>query len=199
MTLDGGNAGLDFVNSGYGTEAGQLTERLHSYNDLLLLSARTGIIDNKMHMALRAEARSHPRRASAALAEAKIVRGALYEILKAAVGLPPVEKNSRALNTFNSYLSETLQHRKVTLHQQQFISEWNITGIDLKQPLRIFILAVYDLITGPYQMYIKQCGACEWFFVDQTKNHKKRWCTMKSCGNAEKTKRYYIKKKNELA
>ena len=44
MTLDGGVACLDFVNSGLGTAADETVERLHCYQDLLKLAARAGVI-----------------------------------------------------------------------------------------------------------------------------------------------------------
>ena len=45
--------------------------------------------------------------------------------------------------------------------------------------------------------YIKECAdeTCEWVFLDCSKNHKRRWCDMKSCGNRAKARRHYQAKK----
>ena len=32
--------------------------------------------------------------------------------------------------------------------------------------------------------------ACRWAFYDRSKNHSSRWCTMASCGNREKARRF---------
>ena len=40
--------------------------------------------------------------------------------------------------------------------------------------------------------HLKLCGsdACRWAFYDRSKNHSSRWCTMASCGNREKARRF---------
>jgi predicted RNA-binding Zn ribbon-like protein len=39
---------------------------------------------------------------------------------------------------------------------------------------------------------MKLCSSqtCRWAFYDRSKNHSSRWCTMASCGNREKARRY---------
>ena len=39
---------------------------------------------------------------------------------------------------------------------------------------------------------LKLCssGTCRWAFYDRSKNHSSRWCTMASCGNREKARRF---------
>ena len=39
---------------------------------------------------------------------------------------------------------------------------------------------------------LKLCKSptCRWAFYDRSKNHSSRWCTMASCGNREKAKRF---------
>ncbi len=39
---------------------------------------------------------------------------------------------------------------------------------------------------------LKLCGrdACRWAFYDRSKNRSSRWCTMASCGNREKARRF---------
>lgn len=44
---------------------------------------------------------------------------------------------------------------------------------------------------------LKLCGsdACRWAFYDRSKNRSSRWCTMESCGNREKARRFRAQKK----
>src|SRR5712692_9904195 len=39
---------------------------------------------------------------------------------------------------------------------------------------------------------LKLCGSpsCRWAFYDRSKNHSSRWCSMTSCGNREKARRF---------
>jgi predicted RNA-binding Zn ribbon-like protein len=39
---------------------------------------------------------------------------------------------------------------------------------------------------------LKLCSSdeCKWAFFDRSKNHSSRWCTMASCGNREKARRF---------
>ena len=48
---------------------------------------------------------------------------------------------------------------------------------------------------------LKLCGSdeCRWVFYDRSKNHSSRWCTMKSCGNREKARRFRARNSSPLA
>jgi predicted RNA-binding Zn ribbon-like protein len=39
---------------------------------------------------------------------------------------------------------------------------------------------------------LKLCGSstCRWAFFDRSRNHSSRWCTMASCGNRQKARRF---------
>jgi predicted RNA-binding Zn ribbon-like protein len=46
---------------------------------------------------------------------------------------------------------------------------------------------------------IRQCAddrGCGVLFLDRTRNHNRRWCSMKSCGNRAKAQRHYHRKQN---
>ena len=36
---------------------------------------------------------------------------------------------------------------------------------------------------------------CGWLFLDTSKNHSRRWCSMADCGSRAKARRYYRRKK----
>ena len=37
---------------------------------------------------------------------------------------------------------------------------------------------------------------CGWLFLDETKNARRRWCSMQSCGNRAKAARHYARRKD---
>ncbi|MEM9196836.1 MAG: CGNR zinc finger domain-containing protein [Pseudomonadota bacterium] len=45
---------------------------------------------------------------------------------------------------------------------------------------------------------IKRCPGdnCGWLFVDETKNGRRTWCSMQSCGNRAKAARHYARRKS---
>ena len=47
---------------------------------------------------------------------------------------------------------------------------------------------------------MRLCGAtyedgCGWVFLDETKNRRRRWCSMKDCGNRAKARRHYARQR----
>jgi predicted RNA-binding Zn ribbon-like protein len=38
---------------------------------------------------------------------------------------------------------------------------------------------------------VRACGGCGWLFLDTSKNHSRRWCSMDACGNQAKARRHY--------
>jgi predicted RNA-binding Zn ribbon-like protein len=54
------------------------------------------------------------------------------------------------------------------------------------------VAAMYAAMEGEDWRRLKLCSsqACRWVFYDRSKNHSSRWCTMASCGNREKARRF---------
>jgi predicted RNA-binding Zn ribbon-like protein len=50
-----------------------------------------------------------------------------------------------------------------------------------------------DLLTEGDPSLVKKCGnpECVLFFYDTTKNHRRRWCSMATCGNRMKARAHY--------
>jgi predicted RNA-binding Zn ribbon-like protein len=54
------------------------------------------------------------------------------------------------------------------------------------------VAAMYAAMEDEDWTRLKLCTsqACRWVFYDRSKNHSSRWCTMASCGNREKARRF---------
>jgi len=59
-------------------------------------------------------------------------------------------------------------------------------------PLWLLSLSVAALTTSEQMHLLRECGntECRWLFVDTSKNHTRRWCDMKICGNRMKARRF---------
>ncbi|WP_368425552.1 CGNR zinc finger domain-containing protein [Tistlia sp.] len=44
---------------------------------------------------------------------------------------------------------------------------------------------------------IKACPGerCGWIFLDESPNNRRRWCSMATCGNRDKARRHYARRK----
>jgi predicted RNA-binding Zn ribbon-like protein len=51
------------------------------------------------------------------------------------------------------------------------------------------------LLTSPDLERVKACPGCGWFFLDETRNGSRRWCSMSMCGSLAKARRYYHRKR----
>jgi len=54
------------------------------------------------------------------------------------------------------------------------------------------VATLYSAMEDEGWTCLKLCGSqtCRWAFYDRSKNHSSRWCTMASCGNREKARRF---------
>jgi predicted RNA-binding Zn ribbon-like protein len=54
------------------------------------------------------------------------------------------------------------------------------------------VAALYSAMADEDWTRLKLCGSqsCRWAFYDRSRNHSSRWCTMASCGNRQKAKRF---------
>ncbi len=54
------------------------------------------------------------------------------------------------------------------------------------------VAAVYAAMADPDWRRLKLCGSstCRWAFFDRSRNQSSRWCTMASCGNRAKARRF---------
>ena len=58
------------------------------------------------------------------------------------------------------------------------------------------VAALYSAMQDEDWEHLKLCSddSCRWAFYDRSKNHSSRWCTMESCGNRNKARRFRQKR-----
>ena len=59
------------------------------------------------------------------------------------------------------------------------------------------VAAVFSAVSEEDWSRLKLCGSstCRWAFYDRSRNHSSRWCTMASCGNRQKARRFRLRAK----
>ena len=65
-------------------------------------------------------------------------------------------------------------------------------SLALALPFHLLSLAVQDFFAPGESSLVKRCAAtdCGGLFLDTSRTHRRRWCTMASCGNRDKVRRY---------
>ena len=188
--LSGGNLALDFVNT-LGGRTNDPKERLPNYSALLLFAEVTKTLPGMRISALVEQAARTPGQAATVLQEAIALRSALFEIFSAVVQRRVVP--DKALGKLNWNLMEGASFVRLTQQGRKFEWDWSVSNPRLNAMLWPVARAAADLLTSEDLGKLRMCAAddCAWLFLDRTRNRKRRWCDMKTCGNRDKARRYY--------
>jgi predicted RNA-binding Zn ribbon-like protein len=193
--LVAGHPALDFVNTvDWRWDRLRRKDLLDGFEDLAGWARQTAIVTAAEARALTATAKRDPRSARRALQRARRLREALGRIFEAAGrGQRPT---ARDLGRLNAFLGAALRRRRLELRGNRY--DWSCTASD-DHPLDAFltpiVLAAAELLTSPHRFKIRACAAedCGWLFLDTSRSGRRRWCTMQSCGNRAKARRFYAR------
>jgi len=189
--LVGGRLCLDFANTLSGMHEREL---LGDYEALLRWAREAGGVGEALARRLAAEARRRPADAAAVLAEARTLREAVYAAFLAfARGGNPKRAD---LETLSRALGRALSHRRITRGERCCALGWDDSGNELDAPLWPVAASAAELLVSDRDLErVRVCGLhesaeCSWLFLDETKSHTRRWCSMKDCGNVAKARRH---------
>jgi len=195
QSLLGGALSLDFVNSLDWRGREQPIETLHHYTDLLRFSLASGALDAGQAHALLAWAIRHPKRSARALERAKETRETIALLWQAvSKDLPPPPAVLRRLE---KDAREAAAARVLTPVAGGAKWQWAEGDPDPELPRWAAALDAARVLTMDDRAPIRECeGAqCGWFFLDESRNRKRRWCSMEACGNRAKARRFYRRKR----
>lgn len=192
----GGHPALDFVNTAAGRDVDP-RDRLDSYARLLDWAAASGRFAARDIEALARRAKKDAPGADAALKEARLVREALFATFDANLKSAPAPKPALAL-------IERVWRRAAAQRHLEAKAGAIASILSAEDAGPGFIAAIMAedaiaLFADARLARLRMCdGAdCGWFFLDTSKNNKRRWCDMAVCGNAAKARRHYARHKGE--
>jgi predicted RNA-binding Zn ribbon-like protein len=199
--LDGGTVALDFVNTVSGMRSSDSPrDRLQGYPDLVYWAEQVGLVDAKRAATLYTAAEQQPHRAAAAFALAIRAREALHDLTLAAIDGQPTPEV--ALEIVNAWIGDALAHGRFRPKGPgQFERALEDDG-DLLAFLRPVALDAAELLEHEISNGLvgvceeRLVGRCAWLFLDATRNHSRRFCSMKDCGNRAKQRRHYQRSKS---
>jgi predicted RNA-binding Zn ribbon-like protein len=189
--LSGGNLALDFVNTVSNRPSAEPIERLINYNHLVFFGLESNLFPHGMVDHLYSKAGRAPGLATNALQKAIQFREDLFAIFSAVVEHRAIPGNALAQLTF--MLQEAAAHGRLMHDGRRFVWEWVDMNSYLESALWPIARAASDLLLSDELVHLRMCASdeCAWLFLDKTKNQRRRWCDMKTCGNRVKARRHY--------
>ena len=197
--LIGGHLALDFVNTvDWRGDPTRRRDLLATFEDLLEWAKTAKLLTAGAVRTMVAAAQRDQARAIRSLRRARRLREVLARVLEAAGrDAPPAARDLRRLNIF---LAAALEHRRLEVRRTGFVWSWaNAEGDTFDSLLRPIVLAAAELLASDSRRQIHECGGegCGWLFLDTSRNRRRRWCTMRGCGNRAKARRFYERTRGE--
>jgi len=192
----GGWLCLDFTNTVQSMALSDPSyDYFRSYNDLTTWARQAGLITEQQEKALNLKALRIPGKADESLAKARELRQNIYKLFSA-ISLD-VKPDGQSLDVLNRNLAEAMSHACIEQTADGF--EWGWTGFpeEIDSILWPVVRSAADLLVNHEKLdLVRECAgdSCGWLFVDMSKNHSRRWCDMRDCGNTAKAKRHYHRK-----
>jgi len=187
------NVVLDLVNTlDFRFRASGPEELLGRYADLLRFLEEAGIVSAEQSRALR--------ESGTAEEQGRVLDGVkdLRETL-ASIFYPRVEGEAppaASMERLEGFLREMDQQKKLKWDGDRPEWAWTNAADDVRIPLWLLEEAVGELLNSPAVEKVGRCCSadCGWLFVDTSKNHTRRWCNMKGCGNRMKARRHQARR-----
>jgi predicted RNA-binding Zn ribbon-like protein len=175
-------------------------ETLHTYADLVEWSRKSGLVTEAEAKNLKRESEADPAQADRALERAITLREAVYRIFAASAKRdPPAEGDLAELNRSLSKLSRGAGLQKTP---QGFVWDWKLDRASMDLPLGAVAISAAELLVSADLERVGQCAdehGCGWLFLDTSRNHSRRWCDSKDCGNRERQRRHYERTRSRAA
>jgi predicted RNA-binding Zn ribbon-like protein len=190
-----GNVCLDFINTLDDRPGGQPKELIKNCYDLVKFGEDTGILTPAQLDYFFENIHLMQDEAEHAVRRGRILREALYEIFSALVNkqiAPPA-----AMEMLNANIHDAALHSRLVQREGQL--EWRFDDMTCSCNAILWPIAraAADLLASSDMALVRNCSAptCQWFFLDTSKNHHRRWCSMKLCGNRTKVRKFYARKR----
>jgi predicted RNA-binding Zn ribbon-like protein len=196
----GGWLALNFTNTVQDYHGPEITyDYFQSYADLIIWARQMELITPDQERALARTAAGNAGEADEVLERARALRDAIHNVF-AAVGEgdpAPVEH----LQALNKEIAAAMCHARIEPTGEGFQWAWNDYPESLDSILWPVARSAADLLTSERVERVRECAgdSCGWLFMDTSKNHSRRWCDMRDCGNTAKARRHYQRKVKGIA
>jgi predicted RNA-binding Zn ribbon-like protein len=190
----GGRVCLDFANTMDWRTSDAPQELIPDYAALLSWSKARRTLAAGAIAKLHAHGAQQAAAAAAVMQEAHALRS---EIWKAAEALRRGDRVN--LEPLNRSLVAAPAQPKLIRDGTGYVHD--LPGAALAEVLWPVLWSLTALLTSEDAGRLGCCRAqgCGWFFVDESPNHSRLWCSSEVCGNRERARRAYAKRRPKAA
>jgi predicted RNA-binding Zn ribbon-like protein len=194
----GGRLSLDFTNTIEWRGRDNPMELLLNYRDLVTWSRRQGILTDQEAQHLLEIADRQKNLSFSVYKRAIALREALYHIFSNII--QDQQPNPVDLAIFNQELASAMARSQILPTSEGFKWEWTDYEDQMDRMFRPIVHDAAMLLTSDMLPRLGMCSDknCAWLFLDTSKNHKRRWCSMDDCGNRAKFQRHYKRKQTKI-
>jgi predicted RNA-binding Zn ribbon-like protein len=189
---------LDFVNTDDvrrspppARPGAQRVDLLTDFDALVRWLESAGALDPERAAGMRRRAWQQPAGAGAALLEARRVRASLRALAERGTAVGQVRQD--ALGEINRVLGRSAGTRRVEQRDDgTFVRSFVPIGDAFAGLLIPVVESAADALILGELPRVRRCadGRCQRVFYDGTKNGRRRWCDMATCGNRAKAARH---------
>lgn len=191
IEIVGGHPAVDFVNTVSAWNASGAADYLNDFDDFLRWNEMQDLLGPNSLRLMRA---TPVKDQAAAVKEARRLRENLHAIFAASAAgilLPRA-----ALKHLNEVIRRTAAWRWLTAEddpdKRNIRCLWDFKGAPADAALGPVAWKAAELLELGELDRLKKCPGenCGWLFMDVSKNRSRQWCSMKTCGNLAKVKRF---------
>lgn len=187
---------LDFVNTD-DMRRGVRVDVLRDFDALVHWLVATTVLDGERASGIVRRAHQQPAGAAAALVDARRIRAALRALAERGAGSDKARAD--ALVEMNRVLGRSAGTRRVEWHEDGSFHQSFVPVGDAFAGLMIPIVesAAESLVHGDLTR-VRRCAdaRCPRVFYDSTRNGRRRWCDMATCGNRAKAARFRARERH---
>jgi predicted RNA-binding Zn ribbon-like protein len=180
---------LDLVNTlDWRFRDGNSEDFLDSYRNLLRFLEQSKVLTPTQTSRM---ARGVREQEAARIVEAvRELREAVAEVLYAMIDRR--KPTAASIKTLEACFKDAAKHQNLSWSDSSLIWDWPRATMSPELPLWILSLTASSLLTSNEIEKVRACDnpECRWLFLDTSKNHTRRWCDMKICGNRMKARRF---------
>ena len=180
----GGVVALDFLNTVENWQGPVIEDRVPEFEDWVAWTLGAG---------LPAAPRTAISRPAAAqfMRQLRAFRAEWRDLLRAALGGATL--SAGLLQPLNQHWQRANAAREIRMTSGGARYEWRTSVPAWECAFHAVVLSAVELLTESGRLArVRECpgDACGWFFYDGSKNGSRHWCSMKTCGNADKVRRF---------
>lgn len=184
IRLDGGRLCLDFVNTIHDRYAVEVEDYICQPERFIEWCVLAGACRSSEHIAAPEGAGQR----AALMRKTRALRHHLHALLTSRIdGVPPP---ADAVHCLDQWLHRAWAGQSLKFDGQM---HWRDDAYNALLPLKRVAVDALDLISDPSVSQLRRCAntsSCGWLFLDTSKNQRRRWCAMETCGTLVKMKRY---------